>query len=242
MKAAAPLLLIHGWGFGPGAWRQLTQCLQTTAPILAPALPGYDDERAAVAAMAPLASMERALVQLDRPAVVVGWSCGGLLALQLAQVRPDRVRALVLVASLPCFQRRPDWPAGIDRAGLAAVRQRLGADPGAAIDYVTALSVRGDRHARTVRRELEQAVPAALRAETLVRDLDVIEQTDLRTVQPASTLDVVLGDNDRVIGANCAAVLPQWCARARLHVLRGAGHAPMISRPRAVAGLLEQLL
>lgn len=240
--AAAPVLLIHGWGFGPGAWRRVTRYLQTTAPILAPALPGYDSEPEREQARTPLAALEQVLVRLDQPAVVVGWSCGGLLALQLEQAWPERVRALVLVASMPCLQRRPDWPAGIDRTGLAAVRQRLDADHGAAIDYVTALSIRGDRRARTVRRELEQAVPAGLRAETLGRDLDLIEQTDLRTVQPDSTLDVILGENDRVIGSSCAMVLPEWYPRVRLHVLRGAGHAPMISRPRAVAGLLEQLV
>jgi pimeloyl-ACP methyl ester carboxylesterase len=94
-------LLIHSGGFTSRQWRRLAQRLAPTRDVLAPDLIGYGDEpwppgkpfhfRQDVDRLAGMLD-QAAPAQVD----VVGHSYGGLLGLQVALARPDRVRSLAL--------------------------------------------------------------------------------------------------------------------------------------------------
>lgn len=53
---------------------------------------------------------EAVLQQAPDKAIWLGWSLGGLVASQIALTHPERVQALVTVASSPCFSARDEWP------------------------------------------------------------------------------------------------------------------------------------
>ena len=50
----------------------------------------------------------------DQQVVLVGWSLGGNLCMRYAGLRPNRISAVVTLASTPCFVVEPGWPAGMD--------------------------------------------------------------------------------------------------------------------------------
>lgn len=52
---------------------------------------------------------EAVLQQAPDKAIWLGWSLGGLVASQIALTHPERVQALVTVASSPCFSARDEW-------------------------------------------------------------------------------------------------------------------------------------
>jgi pimeloyl-ACP methyl ester carboxylesterase len=95
-----PLLLIHGNGGGSIVWGGTVDALAQDWRVLA-----YDRRGFGRSAHAPVRNWSRhaadaagLLRALDAaPATVVGWSGGGIVALELAETEPDLVAALVLV-------------------------------------------------------------------------------------------------------------------------------------------------
>lgn len=242
MTATQPekrLLLIHGWGFGTAVWIPLLDELDRGITVIAPSLPGYDGRQVSAA------TVEEVIISLTAyltaPAVVVGWSLGGLLALELAQRYPGRVQALGLIASLPCFRRGPDWAAGWDDLAQAAVRSRLHEDAAAACRYVAALSARGHAASASVKHRLLTAgVPQAA---ALGRDLEYLACADKRTEFAALKLPVMAwyGAGDALLGGDSAAAVHILKPEARIKTLAGCGHALLIDRARRLARDVESL-
>ncbi len=98
------LLLVHGFGGAASNWVAVAPALARRSRVLVPDLPGHGGSTALPGPperLDPYA--ERLALLLERaaaaPAVVVGHSLGGVVALRLALRRPDLVRGLVLAGS-----------------------------------------------------------------------------------------------------------------------------------------------
>lgn len=101
------MLLLHGWGLGQHAYRRVMQELAARgADVVAPALPGFGGTADLPARTFSLAGYAAWVAQfcealhLDEPAMVIGHSFGGGVAVRLAHDHPERVRSLVLVNSI----------------------------------------------------------------------------------------------------------------------------------------------
>jgi pimeloyl-ACP methyl ester carboxylesterase len=96
------LVLLHGQPGLGSDWRQVLARLPAGVRAVAPDRPGYGSSRQPAGgfeanARAVLADLDRRHVER---AVLVGHSYGGGVALTVAALAPDRVRALVLLASV----------------------------------------------------------------------------------------------------------------------------------------------
>lgn len=109
-----PVVLVQGGGGGAGNWYRVLGPLARGHRVLAPDLPGYGLS-SPVEPRPPLGLQASEVVAawLDGLGVdrfdVVGTSLGGLLALRLAQGRPERARRLVLLSSAGLGRSIP-WP------------------------------------------------------------------------------------------------------------------------------------
>lgn len=109
-------VLIHGLGAAATPFAPVLSSLRRDVKrVVAPDLPGHGynaDESERMTPARLFESLQRTLdTTLDEPAIVVGNSLGGALALQYAVERPERVRALVLVSPAGARSTDEDWRA-----------------------------------------------------------------------------------------------------------------------------------
>lgn len=239
------LSFIPGWGSSTSVWTPLIGQLYGTRPIRLLDLPGQGDTPAASGAT--LANWAEALAsRLDGPTVLCGWSLGAMIALQLALQRPQLVEALVLIAPTPRFVACEDWPHGLEPNTVDRFRSGFSSDSEAILRRFAALQAMGDDHRHAVKRELEAArLPHNEDCDqALAQGLAVLSVSDLRA--DVLTLDIpariLHGDGDALMPLPAALWLADHLPSARLSVLEGCGHAPLLSRPLECATLIESFL
>jgi len=111
-----PIVLLHGVGSNATPFAPLIARLQPhVRRIVAPDYPGHGFSGEARAEVTPVALFEAMTTALDglidEPALVVGNSLGGALALHYAITSPDRVAGLVLLSPAGAACRDEEWSA-----------------------------------------------------------------------------------------------------------------------------------
>ena len=152
------LVLLHGWGLNAEVWRCIDEELSSHFTLHLVDLPGFGRSQGFGAmSLAEMANV--VLQQAPDKAIWLGWSLGGLVASQIALTHPERVQALVTVASSPCFSARDEWP-GIKPDVLAGFQQQLSEDFQRTVERFLALQTMGTETARQDARALKKAVLA----------------------------------------------------------------------------------
>jgi pimeloyl-ACP methyl ester carboxylesterase len=112
-----PIVFIHGMGTAASTWDACAEALSDRYLTVAVDLPGHGDspcpeDRAAFTRDAALDDLDLVLAELDGPAVLVGHSLGGYLALAHAATRPNVARGIVVLNTGPGFrdpEKREGW-------------------------------------------------------------------------------------------------------------------------------------
>jgi pimeloyl-[acyl-carrier protein] methyl ester esterase len=241
-----PLVLIHGWGLHGGVWQDVTTHLARTWRVICPDLPGHGSSPSPSTPIDLDALTESVAFNSPRRATYIGWSLGGMIAIDLARRHPRRVASLVLVATTPRFVIDAGWRAAVDPSVLDEFGAGLAADYRRTVRDFLALQVRGDSHAvellRTLReRVFERGEPDAA---VLAQCLEVLRTTDLRSSLhsiEAPTL-VIAGQHDRLCPAAASRYLAARIPDSRLHVIARASHAPFLSHRQQFEELLQRFL
>ena len=253
--SGAPLLLIHGWGMHGGMWGGVAEQLAEHFRVLVVDLPGHGfsapyvgwversdthhepviDDGYRCAQPILLEIVEALSAQFDEPLAVCGWSLGGQVALRWALRHPQQISRLALVASTPCFVRRPGWGCGMAAETLAEFAAALQQDYALTLRRFLALQVRGSERERELLAALRGALSSRGEPDlgALQAGLDILRDCDLRDalpdiVQPAL---VVGGERDTLTPPQAAHYLAAQLPNARLALIEGAAHAPFLSHP-----------
>jgi pimeloyl-[acyl-carrier protein] methyl ester esterase len=226
------LILIHGWAADGRIWEQQRAVLEQRAKVWALDLPVWE-----------AAWLEGELRAFD-PAqtVLVGWSLGGMLALEVC-ARGFRPRALITLAACASFCRRPDFGLGVAPAVVRGMRLRLRTEPDRVVqDFHQQLL--GPREA-LYQEEVHRLLPLDQDPEWLAQGLDYLRSRDLRGVLDqveAQALVILHGDRDRITAPAQAYFLQEQLPWGRLVILPGAGHVPMVSRSQELNDIIADFL
>lgn len=224
-----PLIVaLHGWLLAGRLWDRLAAELGPEWEIWAPDLPGFGGRERPRGLQASLASYgawvaEQALRQAKdgRPVVLMGHSLGGSLVLHAAGCLGSRLTGVVQIAvGGGVYQPRPF--AQVRRGGALFLQLRprwLVHVPGSGPLRSPLLA---DRRAAqgllacSMRRSSVQQLPGLTAALTV----------------PSLW---IAGSNDRVMEPRYVRHLAGYARQHDLRVLAGAGHLPMLGRPRELA-------
>jgi pimeloyl-ACP methyl ester carboxylesterase len=224
------LVLIPGLGSDAAVWARTIAALGGEAT----AMVGDTLQDAALADMA-----RRILGHAPPRFCLAGVSMGGMVAMEIMRLAPQRVRGLALVdtSARPDTEEQAARRRAINAAVLAAADLRaLGAS---SLDYLVHRPAGED-----VRRELIE-MTLRVGAETYVRqNLAVLAREDLRPILPSIVVptQVIVGQDDRMTPLALSEEIHQAVPGAELHVIPACGHLPPIEQPELMADRLRALL
>jgi 3-oxoadipate enol-lactonase len=227
---AERIVLIHSAVTDSRMWKRQAELLAARGfEVVAPDLPGFGSEPVPPE---PFSFVDRIATLL--PALVVGNSFGGRIALETALAHPDGVRKLVLVA--PALASH-DWSAHM-RSYWSAEEELLGrGDVDGATELTLSQFVLSNVHdvARPMQRRAYELQLAAPEADVRWPEPRPLSELAMPTL-------VVVGDHDRPDFHAMAERIAGEAPDARLEVIAGARHLPSLESPDEFDRLLLAFL
>lgn len=237
------LVLLHGWGLNAEVWHCISEELSSHFTLHLVDLPGFGRSQG-FGAMALEEMAECVLQQAPENAIWLGWSLGGLVASQVALTHPERVQALVTVASSPCFSACDAWP-GIKPDVLAGFQHQLSEDFQRTVERFLALQTMGTETARQDARALKKTVLALPMppVDVLNGGLEILRTVDLRESLTSLTVPFLrlYGYLDGLVPRKVVPLLDALWPESESLIFAGAAHAPFISHPDAFCQALVAL-
>ena len=233
-----PLVLIHALGTDLTIWDDVVARLPRHR-ILRFDLRGHgasDCPPPPYAMGALIRDAERLMAHVGMAeAVVAGVSLGGLVAQGLAVKRLDLVRGMVLSNTAAKIGGEALW-----RARIAEVQAKgLAAYAPGAMERIFGRNWQQAPEMPRIRALLERTRP-----EGWIGCAEAIAGTDFYTTTASLTLPtlVIAGANDGTTPPDLVRETAELIRGHRWHLMRGAGHLPMVERPDDYAALLDDFL
>lgn len=233
--------MLHGWGMNARVFEPMLASFDSSFAAINPGLPGY--------AGSPWRFEASFEVQLQKmgadlpPGRLMGWSMGGLYAIELALRYPQKFSELILVASNPCFVARSGWSCAIDAVVLDTFAEDMQLDRQRTLRRFLALQMQGESDARAITRDLWQRIVEAGEPDLAVLrfGLDLLSHQDLRDAlgrleQPVS---LILGERDKLVPIGLRQQISDVAPGIQVESVAGAAHAPFLSNPDMFVAQLQ---
>jgi pimeloyl-ACP methyl ester carboxylesterase len=223
------LVMIPGLGSDAAVWRRTIAALNNEVNCLV----GDTHNDRSLRGMA-----QRILGQAPATFALAGVSMGGMVALEMMKIAPERVTRLALIDT----NARADAMARKAYRYLANVVAITGD-----FERLSARSVKSMVHPSApddVRAELAE-MGARVGARTYIRqNRAVAARTDLRPVlqRIAVPTAVIVGSDDRLTPIELSREIHDLTPGSTLHVIPDCGHLPPIEKPAALGGILLGLV
>lgn len=237
------LNVVHGWGMNAHLFDDWSNELAQYFQVNLIDLPGHGLNHTANLSLG-LDTLAEEASQIPK-GIWLGWSMGGMLALNLALKKPQMVDALIMLCSTPCFVSAQHWPHGTDADVLKQFADNLQLDVKQTIQTFLALEVMGVKDERSQLKVLKEKVfERPLPSEqALTAGLQLLKQVDLSTALKnlAPTSLWISGRRDRLVLPAAMEQAAELCG-GDYHMLKGSGHAPFIRQAADLTLLIKNFI
>ena len=237
-----PLVMLHGWAMHSGVWRSFAQQLAAHRQVICLDLPGHGRSgQLADYTLEAIADVLCKAIQLEEFSVL-GWSFGGLVAIEMANRFPLQVASLSMLASNPKFANSADW-AGVKPEVLDGFAAQLSINTRQTLLRFLALQVSGLPDGKPLLQSLKQAVMEceAPSVSALQEALQILKYCDQRSKlqQYQGPVTLIQGDKDPLVPLTGVLGMQQIQPAIAVHVLERAGHVPFLSHSRQLLAILQ---
>lgn len=242
------VVLLHGWGMHGGLWGEFKDLLSNDHSIHAIDLPGFGfskNIKSDFTLEAITETVEQYIKEIKRPVIVIGWSLGGLITLNLLQRKNVNLDKVIFIASTPSFTKKTDWPNAMEQSVFDVFSNDLENDYKKTLKRFLSLQTRGSDLARETLRELNKKLTerGEPKAKALKSGLNILSESDLRNEKSNETpAMIVMGEKDTLVPVEVVAEFNKMFSNLEQVILEKTGHAPFISSAEICAEKIKNFI
>jgi 2-succinyl-6-hydroxy-2,4-cyclohexadiene-1-carboxylate synthase len=240
-SGSARVVALHGFTLHGGMYEQLAGLIGE--PLAAPDLPGHGRSRIEPVTMRTAVDAVADLLATVDPPLLLGYSQGGRVALQVALTYPERVGSLVVISTSPGLSGRARQLRQVADDGLAARIEKIGVvrflDEWLANPLVAPVRADPDLRDADLELRLENKAPGIAAALRGLGQASVSEVTDRLADLPMPVVFIAGALDERYV--EFAAAMSIAVGR-RPVIVPGVGHNVVLEAPQALADVVSDLL
>lgn len=224
------LFLIHGWAADNSVWPEWLRNLSFE----------YEESN-----FPDYVCLEHAFLECwakaNRKITVLGWSMGGMLALELAFRHSDKIEQLLLLSTTAKFVKAADYTAGLDAAIVRNLERKLGRQQRSAQEGFYKLMF-SEQEGPYLTAYLENKAESfyQLDLESLKKGLLYLREKDLRSQLSSVKIpcQIIHGSADGICLPAAAEYLQANLPLAQTHYFEGAGHILFFTQAEALKKII----
>ncbi|WP_190600221.1 alpha/beta fold hydrolase [Candidatus Vesicomyidisocius sp. SY067_SCS001] len=188
------LVLLHGWGFNSEIFNSLFYNYKNQYRITLIDLPGHGKSTNIYGGLNEWS--DEIIKILPRNPILLGWSLGGLLAINIAS--KITVSSLILIASTPNFIQTNNWEFGIDKNNFKQFSNALQLNLSKGLKRFISLQTKNKSKLKALNKVIEQY---STTTQALNQGLEILLNTNLNNKfkKLSIPIEVVLGKYDTLV-------------------------------------------
>jgi pimeloyl-[acyl-carrier protein] methyl ester esterase len=244
------VVLLHGWGMHGGVWGNFNTLLSAHCQTHALDLPGFgfsNEARSDFTLNAHADVVEEYIRDLSQPVILIGWSLGGLIALNILKRQKITLEKVVFIAATPCFTKKEGWDNAIEQSVFDDFSHDLKIDYKKSLKRFLSLQTRGSELTRENLRELNQLFNT--RGEPNIKALEaglkILSEADFRHNQQQqyeTPAMLVMGEKDTLVPLAVKDEFEKIFGKLETLTLAKTGHAPFINNPDLCAKKIKNFI
>ena len=249
IKGAGPnVVLLHGWGMHGGLWGKFNDLLSSHCQTHAIDLPGFGYSKKIkndFTLDALSEAVEKYISNIRQPVTLIGWSLGGLIALNILKRKNVVIDKVVFVATTPSFTKKPGWECAMEQSVFDGFSNDLKTDYKKTLKRFLFLQTRGSDLSRDDLRELYSRLNSHGKPDfkALEKGLDILSNADLRSKKQNKTpVMLVAGKKDTLVPLSVTNEFENMFSNCEKLILEKTGHAPFISNPEVCAEKIKNFI